>query len=110
MVYEKGIRRFVLCLSLSGCTVKKEMFPVGGSKADGTVTMAYSFGEFEKPIVDAQKAKEVAAQKCKVWGYADADPFGGQTTNCTQRGGFGSCSQTEVRVQYQCIGGKASEY
>lgn len=34
-------------LLLSGCAVQKQLVPTGGSKADGTVKMSYSFGMFE---------------------------------------------------------------
>ena len=60
---------------LSGCAVRKEMVPMGGSKADGTVRMGYTVGQFEKPVVDLNQAASLAAQKCKTWGYEGAEPF-----------------------------------
>lgn len=36
---------------LSGCTVNKYLQVTGGSKADGTITMEYEYGGFEKPVV-----------------------------------------------------------
>ncbi len=80
---------FALCfvLVLSGCSIKKEIVPVGGSKADGTIRMGYvvgdKFGAFERPQVDLQQAEELAAKKCKTWGYEGAEPFGGKTETCT---------------------------
>ena len=44
-------------LILSGCATQKQMTPMGGSKADGTVRMGYNFGMFEKPVVDLNSAK-----------------------------------------------------
>lgn len=96
-------------LILSGCAVKKDMVPMGGSKADGTVRMGYSVGQFEKPVIDLNQASVLAAQKCKTWGYEGAEPFGGQTTQCGQTDGWGSCIMSNVSVEYQCTGGKAAQ-
>ncbi|HHG9960397.1 TPA: YecR family lipoprotein [Yersinia enterocolitica] len=93
---------------LSGCAAKKDMVPMGGSKADGTVKMGYSFGSFEQPIVDLNQAEQLAAKKCKTWGYEGAEAFGGQTSQCGQVGAYG-CEITNVQVEYQCTGGKASQ-
>ncbi|EGT3623050.1 YecR family lipoprotein [Morganella morganii subsp. sibonii] len=99
-----------LCsLLISGCTVKKEMTPIGGSKADGTVRMGYTVGSFETPLIDMQQASDLAAKKCSVWGYTGAEAFGGKTSRCTQADGWGGCNMTEVSVEFQCIGGKASD-
>lgn len=97
-----------LCV-LTGCATKKEMIPMGGSKADGTVKMGYTFGTFEKPVVDFNKAELLASQKCKTWGYDGAEAFGGQTSQCGQIGAYG-CEMMNVSVEYQCIGGKASQH
>lgn len=95
-------------VALVGCAAKKEMVPMGGSKADGTVKMGYEFGMFEKPVVDLNQAAQLAARKCKTWGYDGAEAFGGQTSQCAQVGAYG-CERTNVAVEYQCTGGKASQ-
>ena len=95
--------------SLAGCAVNKEMVPMGGSKADGTVRMGYTVGQFEQPVVNINQAAALDAQKCKTWGYDGAEAFGGQTRQCAQTDGFGSCVMANVSVEYQCTGGKASQ-
>lgn len=106
----KRIFIIALCsLLLTGCVVKKEMTAIGGSKADGTVKMGYIFGAFEIPQVDVYQASELAAKKCSAWGYTGAEAFGGQTRRCTQMDRWGICNRTEVSVEFQCIGGKASD-
>lgn len=99
-------------LILSGCTVHKQMTPVGGSKADGTIRMGYhvgeSYGAFEKASVDMNQGQSLAAQKCRVLGYDGAEAFGGQTSQCTDPSPMG-CRQMDVYVEYQCVGGKASQ-
>ncbi|WP_222149639.1 YecR family lipoprotein, partial [Escherichia coli] len=52
--------------------------------------------------------KDLAGQKCKTWGYTGAEAFGGQTSTCAQVGAYG-CEMTNVSIEYQCTGGKASE-
>ena len=95
---------------LAGCSVKKDMIPMGGSKADGTVRMGYTVGQFEKPVIDINQAATLAAQKCKTWGYEGAEAFGGQTSHCAQTDGWGTCVLANVSVEYQCTGGKAAQF
>lgn len=96
------------CILIGGCAVKKEMVPMGGSKADGTVRMGYTVAGLEKPIIDFNQAKDLASKKCRTWGYEGAEPFGGQSSTCAQMSGFG-CQISNVTVEYQCVGGKASQ-
>ncbi|WP_028240741.1 YecR family lipoprotein [Stutzerimonas azotifigens] len=91
-------------ITLAGCAVKKDFYAMGGSRADGTVDMAYDFAQFEQPVINHQQAQLIAKQKCAVWGYEKAEPFGGQTTNCYQRNGFSTCIAGQVVMKYQCVG------
>lgn len=103
------IMSMTFLLLLSGCSAtKKDMIPMGGSKADGTVRMGYDYGMFESPKVDILQAETLAAKKCKTWGYDGAEAFGGQNSICAQPGPYG-CEKTNVSVEFQCIGGKASQ-
>ncbi len=63
MIYiRKGLLVLVAStLLLSGCAVQKQLVPTGGSKADGTVKMSYSFGMFESPKVNVQQGAQAAA-------------------------------------------------
>lgn len=91
-------------LVLFGCSVNKPFYATGGSRADGTVDMAYDTAYLEVPTVSHSQAKNIAVQKCRVWGYKDAEPFGGQVENCYQRNGYGNCLRGQVIVKYQCLG------
>jgi hypothetical protein len=93
-----------LLLTLQGCAVQKQLVATGGSRADGTVKMSYEFGMFEKPVVNIQQGIASATQRCRSWGYTGAEPFGGQTKQCTGYGG-GNCNHWTVTVEYQCTGG-----
>ncbi|WP_318370037.1 YecR family lipoprotein [Enterobacter sp.] len=107
------MKKMLICalgsLLLSGCAVHKQMTPMGGSKADGTVKMGYSYSILEVPTVDMEQASAAAANKCKIWGYEGAEPFGGQTKQCAEPSG-GGCEQFDVFVEFQCTGGRAAEH
>jgi len=67
--------------ALSGCATKKDFYATGGSRADGSVDMAYDFAQFEQPVVNIAQAQSIAKSKCRVWGYNGAEAFGGKQTN-----------------------------
>lgn len=91
-------------LLISGCVVQKELIPTGGSRADGTIELSYEYTEFQTPEVNIQQGIDSARQRCIAWGYADAEPFGGQKSTCQQLGGVSGCTKTLVTIEYQCIG------
>jgi len=90
-------------VALAACATTKTLVPVGGSRSDGTVKLAYEFGMFEKPKVDGAAALQAATARCQAWGYTEAEPFGGYQTQCQAYNGYG-CVRTMVTVEYQCKG------
>jgi len=90
--------------SMSGCAVQKTLTPVGGSRSDGTIRLAYSVSMFEKPVVDWTQGSYLARQRCAAWGYSDAESFGGSTQQCEAYNGYGNCVQATIFVDYQCTG------
>lgn len=93
-----------LLVSLSACSTHKNFYATGGSRADGVIDVAYDFNSLETPVVDNNQAYTIATSKCALWGYADAEPFGGKTQTCQARRGFGECSAWQVSIKYQCLG------
>jgi hypothetical protein len=89
--------------ALQGCAVNKELVPIGGSRADASVTLAFEHDGWERPQVNQAQALTAARAKCTAWGYSDAQPFGGSTTECTSSS-KNPCSNYRVTVQYQCLG------
>lgn len=87
---------------LVGCTTTKTLQPIGGSKADGTVTLAYEYNAFENPQIDWNLAKATAKARCVAWGYGNAEAFGGQKTRDTLRSADGTCYGQQVFITYQC--------
>jgi hypothetical protein len=102
----RAVMAIGLTIALSGCAVEKVLVPTGGSRSDGTVELSYEFGMFEKPQVDLRQGTRAAAKRCQAWGYADAEPFGGQKNLCQQFNGYGNCIRTLVTIQYQCTGAR----
>lgn len=95
-----------LCLSttlaLGGCATSKTLQPIGGSKADGTVTLAYEHSVFERPVIDWSLANITAKQRCAAWGYSNAQAFGGQQSKCNLSSADGTCYGEQVNITYQC--------
>ena len=86
-----------------GCAVTKVPVATGGSRADGTVQLAFEYGGFESPQVDLGSAHITAAQRCRAWGYTDAEPFGGTVSHCQAANEYG-CLRFLVTMTYQCTG------
>lgn len=93
---------------LASCATVSHMEATGGSRSDGIVKLSFEYGMFDSVQIDEVSALQTARQRCAVWGYTDADPFGGTERQCQQYGGFGSCSHWFVTKEYQCtMGGQA---
>jgi hypothetical protein len=98
----KQLATVLAALALSACATTETLVPVGGSRADGVVTLAYQYGMFQKPVVDYDQAVHTAAARCAAWGYSNAEPFGSSLSNCTAVNGYGACIAWRVSVSYQC--------
>lgn len=90
--------------TLSGCATTKSWVATGGSRADATVRLSYTYGPFEQPHASEQEALNLATSRCAVWGYDGAEAFGGAEQRCVAPGGMGGCNQFEVTKEYQCTG------
>lgn len=80
---------FLVTLSiavLGGCTVRQakpiEWSAVGGSRADATVKLQYSYTH-GTPNPDINQAINLAKSRCASWGYASAELFGGESRGCS---------------------------
>lgn len=100
---------FGVLLVASGCTVQERLTPTSGDRAGGTVTLSYDYGGFERPVVNQSYADALAQQRCAVWGYKGAEPFGGGTSTCEVANGFG-CERTRVDITYQCTGNPSGSH
>jgi len=93
-----------VCIALTSCETQKIPEATGGSRADGTIKLSYDVNRFEKPIVQWDTAQQKAEDKCRNWGYQNAEKFGGAETHCVMPNGYGGCETTQVIMSYQCTG------
>ena len=93
-------------LIFSGCATPKQWDAMGGSRSDGTVKLAYEYGLFEQPQLQAGQGMQLATQKCAAWGYNGAEPFGSAMSQCIQAGSSG-CVRWRVSAEFQCLTNKA---
>lgn len=93
---------FIL-LNTTSCT--KHVYPVvyDGSKADATVTMYYEYRQFEKPVVHWEKARKDAIDRCRNWGYSNAEFFENGIQDCVQSDSDGDCRRWRVYFTCQCL-------
>lgn len=89
-------------LVLSSCATNITPVATGGSKADGTVTVSYAYGMFEKPVINWPAAERSAKARCNAWGYNSAEAFEGTQENCLAYNGYGNCVRNQVNLVYQC--------
>ena len=124
---------------LSGCaeellaTPMKTGFPVGGSRADGTVTLVYEYGRYETYQVNWENMQKQAQDRCVGWGYNTAERVGGELSDCIEHSietydlcvskgynlagsycdGYKTetksiCQRWRISIMYQCQGDAAS--
>ena len=104
----------VVSLFLVGCaktTVHKTPLATSGSKADGTVRVAYEAAVTENVIPNWTAAEINALKRCQAWGYSRVDPFAGVLSQCTEFGqGLlvngavpGACAKQIIYKDYQCL-------
>ncbi|WP_025128235.1 YecR family lipoprotein [Pseudomonas sp. PH1b] len=86
---------------LSGCATPKQWEATGGSKTDGVVQVSYEQGQFENGQSTAAQGLATATERCKVWGYKNAEQSGSEKSICKTMGQF-NCLQTTVTQDYLC--------
>lgn len=102
--YAKMIKLFfVSAFTLLGCATTKILEPIGGSKADGTVTLAFQYGMYERPVIDWNQADQAALKRCEAWKYKNAERFGGKSDTCLVHSIYGNCVRMQTNITYQCL-------
>lgn len=111
------MKRFTLALLAAallcsaGCAKKvtKMWEAAGGSRADATVEVGYTYNpQNELPEANELQALQEARKRCQAWGYQEAEPFGLIKSNCQQMvfqpfAGM-ACTSMLVTKQFQCLG------
>ena len=89
---------------LCSCEVTKYLTITDGSKSDASITMAYEYSMYDKPVVQWDDGLQKASERCKVWGYDGAEWFGGGEKKCLAYNGYGNCIKWQARHVAQCTG------
>lgn len=98
---KKSVFFIAVFIVLSGCQVPKYLSVLNGSKSDGTLTMSFDYGGFQKPVVQWKDANERADNYCKQWGYSGHQWFDPQTT-VLYVNGYGQPIGWRVIYKCQC--------
>ncbi|MFT4325370.1 YecR family lipoprotein [Candidatus Liberibacter solanacearum] len=93
----------IICL-LQGCFYPPRIHSLGGSKADGIVTFGYQSDIFTAKLIPEQLevTKQSAIKRCQLWGYKNAEPFTGLTSQCENRNQDGYCIESSTKINFQC--------
>ncbi len=73
-------------VAVAGCTTYKMWSEYGGGKEEGVVQLSYEFRRFESPQVDERAGIQLARERCRDWGFKDAQRKG-EDRQCTRRRG-----------------------
>jgi len=98
----KSLTLLLIALSLTSCAVQKHYGASGGSKADGTVKMSYTYGLFQKVTVSESDAVVNATARCRAWGYNNATAFDFTERKCIQYSNDMGCVAWMVTKEFQC--------
>jgi hypothetical protein len=86
---------------VTGCTTYKLWSVADGDREKATVALYYEHGKFESPQVDERAGLEMAKERCKDWGYPNAQRKG-EDRQCVQ-GTEASCARWRVIREYRCL-------
>jgi hypothetical protein len=93
----------LLAVLLAGCTTYK-LWSEGDSDQDlGVVRLTYEYRKYESPQVDERAGLEKARERCRDWGYANAQRKG-EDRHCSS-GDEPSCGRWVVIREYRCLKG-----
>lgn len=104
---------FLVCAFMltAGCAKKvfKTWASSGGSRADATVEVGFTYNPAsEIPEFSEAQGRKVAEEKCRYWGYPEAEPFGMVKKRCQEMvyAGWGGphCVEMLITQEYQCLG------
>lgn len=96
----------IAVLILAGCATTKSgsgWTPVGGSRAEGFVTLSYEWDDLQLPAEEQWEGLLLAANRCADWGYFGAEP-GNETRSCGKVDA-GDCNSWIFTRDYQCLRG-----
>lgn len=88
-------------LLLAACTTYKVWTESDADQDLGIVQLSYEYRKFESPQVDERAGTSIARERCRDWGFVDAQRKG-EDRQCVD-GEESSCSKWRVLRKYQCL-------
>jgi hypothetical protein len=99
----QGLLALLPVLALAACASTSHWTAAGGNRGVGIVKLSYQYPESQPLSLSEAQAGQLAANRCNVWGYSQADAIPGQVRECSDTDG-GSCKLWTVTREYQCSG------
>jgi len=90
-------------IAMVACTTYKSWTPAGDSEEEGVVSLSYEYRRYESPQVDERAGLSMARDRCKDWGYHNAQRKG-EDRQCKE-GTQSDCSKWLVIREYRCLDG-----
>ena len=90
-------------IAMAACTTYKSWTEAGESEEEGVVSLSYEYRRFESPQVDERAGISMARDRCRDWGYRDAQRKG-EDRQCRD-GTESDCSKWLVTRHYRCLDG-----
>jgi putative component of membrane protein insertase Oxa1/YidC/SpoIIIJ protein YidD len=72
---------------------------IDGSKSEGTLTFAYEYGFLDTPTIQWDAAVNEASQRCKAWGFSNANFFKTGVSTCLDPP---TCHSYRMTFKCQC--------
>ncbi|HEY5972954.1 MAG TPA: YecR family lipoprotein [Pseudoxanthomonas sp.] len=97
------MQRYLLAaivFGLAGCTTYKLWNDAGSDSDLGTVKLSYEYRKYESPQVDERAGTQMARERCKDFGYPNAQRKG-EERECLN-GTQDNCSKWLVTREYRC--------
>jgi hypothetical protein len=91
----------VILVASAGCTTYKLWTEYGGGKEEGVIQLSYEYHRFENPQVDERAGIETARERCRDWGFKNAQRKG-EDRVCID-GVQNDCSKWRVIREYRCL-------
>jgi hypothetical protein len=89
---------------LGACATGGHWSSSGGDREAGVVKVSYEHSDEVEPTLSGVQADKLADNRCKTWGYREAELIPGLVRNCTNSEG-NRCELWKVTREYQCQSG-----
>jgi hypothetical protein len=89
--------------TLAACTTYKTWTAVEDADEEGVVSLSYEYRRFESPQVDERAGINMARERCKDWGFRDAQRKG--EDRLCKDGTEADCKKWLVTRHYRCLDG-----